>query len=151
MSLSFPQIWVLNGPNLNLLGGREPEIYGTATLTEIKEDCHQFAKNSGFSLDFRQTNHEGILIDWVQEAGRLAHGLLINGGGLTHTSVSLHDALKAIQIPKIEVHLTNPPARESFRHQSYISPTVHGVVAGFGRKSYILALEALITIYLKNT
>jgi 3-dehydroquinate dehydratase II len=141
-------IWVINGPNLNLLGQRETPIYGTATLREIEDDLQRIVSSTSYSLQFHQSNHEGHLIDWIQ-AAREDAGLIINAGGLTHTSISLYDALKAIDIPKIEVHLSNIYARESFRHQSLISPAVHAVVAGMGRNSYTMALDALINYYLK--
>jgi 3-dehydroquinate dehydratase-2 len=142
-------IWIINGPNLNLLGYREPEIYGKHTLIDIEQECLKIADKHLVSIDFRQSNHEGDLIDWVQEAGKITQGLIINAAGLTHTSISLYDALKAISIPKIEVHLSNIYSRESFRQKSLISPAVNGIVAGLGRKGYIIALEALITQYLK--
>ncbi len=143
------QIWVINGPNLNLLGQRESHIYGTTSLKEIELECREFAEAHQYILEFRQSNHEGDIIDWIQEGGEKGDGLIINGAGLTHTSISVHDALKAIEIPKIEVHISNIYARESYRHHSFISPAVHGIVAGMGRKSYTMALDALINYYLK--
>lgn len=142
-------IWVINGPNLNMLGKRQPEIYGHGTWAEIEAECRSMTQAVGLSLECRQSNHEGDLVDWVQEAGLLGHGLIINGAALTHTSISIYDALQAIDIPKIEVHLSNIYAREPFRHKSMLSPAVHAVVAGMGRKSYTLALDALINYYLK--
>lgn len=139
-------IHILNGPNLNLLGQREPSLYGVHTLKDIEQACCNLAQKLNTQILFRQTNHEGVLIDWVQEAGVQAQGLLINGGGCTHTSVSLLDALLAIKIPIIEVHLTLPMNRESFRHTSFITPAARGLVAGFGLNSYTLGLRALCEI-----
>ena len=135
-------IYVLNGPNLNLLGTREPEIYGADTLEDIKGRCEARARLHGLEVVFRQTNHEGELIDWVQEAGREASALVINPAGYGHTSVALLDALKAISVPVIECHLSNPAARESFRRSTYVSRAAKGVVSGFGAASYELAVEA---------
>ncbi|MCX7337809.1 MAG: 3-dehydroquinate dehydratase [Alphaproteobacteria bacterium] len=137
-------IYILNGPNLNLLGTRQPDLYGKISLDDIRQNCHLLATEFGYKQDFRQTNHEGMLIDWVQEAAQKASGILINAGGLTHTSVSLLDALLTVTIPVIEVHLTIPCQRESFRHQSFVTPAAHGIVAGFGPNSYTLALRALV-------
>lgn len=137
-------ILILNGPNLNLLGTREPEIYGTTTLADIEKLSGEAAKKAGFSVDFRQSNHEGELIDWVQEAGRKgAAGIIINAAGYTHTSVALHDALKAVKIPVIEVHLSDPKTREPFRHHSYIESVAKKSIVGQGAKGYVLAIEAL--------
>ncbi len=135
-------IYVLNGPNLNLLGEREPEIYGHATLDDIKARCEARAAAKGRQVVFRQTNREGELIDWVQEARREACAVVINAAGYGHTSVSLHDALRTLAIPVIDCHLSNPAARESFRHLSYVSLAATGVVSGFGPMSYELAIEA---------
>ena len=135
-------IYVLSGPNLNLLGVREPEIYGADTLADIQGRCESLAAARGLSVVFRQSNHEGELIDWVQEARESACALIINPAGYGHTSVSLLDALKTLAIPVIECHLSNPAARESFRHQTYVSLAATGVVSGFGAKSYELAVEA---------
>ena len=138
-----PLIYVLNGPNLNLLGLREPEIYGTDTLDDIGERLEEHAKTLGVAIDMRQSNHEGHLIDWLHEANaKGAKAVLLNAGGLTHTSVSLHDAIKSIQVPVIEVHLSNPHARESFRHRSLIGQAAKGTIAGFGALGYELALDA---------
>jgi 3-dehydroquinate dehydratase-2 len=136
-------VFILNGPNLNLLGTREPEIYGRTSLNEIKSDAERAAKALNFDLDFRQSNHEGVLIDWVQEAGAKAAGLIINPGALTHTSIALFDALAAARPPKIELHLSNIHARESFRRHSFTAPAVDGVIMGFGAAGYRLALNAL--------
>ncbi|MDE2356146.1 MAG: type II 3-dehydroquinate dehydratase [Alphaproteobacteria bacterium] len=136
-------IFVLNGPNLNLLGEREPHIYGTQTLDDVRALCVSRAAAHGLVVDFRQSNHEGVLIDWVQEARRGASGLLINPGGYSHTSVALHDALKALTIPIVECHLSNPAARETFRHHSYVSLAATGTICGFGASGYELAVDAL--------
>ena len=136
-------VFVLNGPNLNMLGVREPSIYGGKTLAEIGEDCVAAGKAIGFAVDFRQTNHEGELVDWIQEAARGAEGIVLNAGAYTHTSVAVHDAIRAAGRPVIEVHLSNIFAREPFRHHSYVSPVAVGVICGFGPKGYILALDAL--------
>jgi 3-dehydroquinate dehydratase-2 len=139
-------IFIINGPNLNLLGAREPEIYGAATLADIERDAKAWGADKGRAIDFRQSNHEGVLIDWVQEAARAAEGLIINPGGYTHTSVALGDALKAARLPKIELHLSNVHAREAFRRLSYVSPAVDGVICGFGAAGYRLALDALAAL-----
>ena len=135
-------IYVLNGPNLNLLGVREPHIYGSTTLKEVEAMCSARAAQLGFSVEFRQSNHEGVLIDWLQEARTEASAVVINPGGLTHTSVSLHDAIKAADVPVIECHLSNPAAREEFRRHSYVSLAARGVVSGLGAHGYELAVEA---------
>ena len=142
-------IFVLNGPNLNLLGVREPHIYGAATLADVEALCLARAKALGFSIDFRQTNHEGVLIDWVQEARTAACALVLNPAGYGHTSIALLDALKSLTIPVIECHLSNPAAREAFRHSTYVALAATGVVSGFGAKSYELAIEAAATLSLK--
>jgi 3-dehydroquinate dehydratase-2 len=136
-------IFVLNGPNLNLLGLREPEIYGHDTLDDIADALEDRARALDLAIDMRQSNHEGHLIDWLHEAqASSAKAVILNPGGYTHTSVALHDAIKAITTPVIEVHLSNPHAREDFRHLSYVGRAAKGTVAGFGALSYILALEA---------
>jgi len=135
-------IYVLNGPNLNLLGVREPHIYGSTTLKEVEAMCAARAVQMGFGVDFRQSNHEGVLIDWLQEARTEASAVVLNAAGLTHTSVALHDAMKAAEVPVIECHLSNPSAREEFRHHSYVSLAAKGVVSGFGVHGYELAVEA---------
>jgi 3-dehydroquinate dehydratase-2 len=138
------RVYVLSGPNLNMLGRREPEIYGATTLADIEAELRVAAAALGMTVECRQSNHEGQLIDWVQEAfERNADGLLINPGGYTHTSVALRDAIAMLSCPKIELHLSNVWAREAFRHHSYISPVVDGVVGGFGADSYTVALSAL--------
>lgn len=136
-------IVILNGPNLNMLGTREPEIYGKTTLADIEKICTEAAKGLGFTITFKQSNHEGDLVDWIQEAGKSAAGLIINAGGYTHTSVAIHDALKTVTVPIIEVHLSNIYQRESFRHHSYISPMAKAVICGLGSKGYIVALETM--------
>lgn len=138
-----PTIAVLNGPNLNLLGTREPEIYGRATLKDIEELCRKKLESTGYSLIFAQSNSEGGLVDLVQDA-RQSDALLINAAGYTHTSVALLDALNTVQGPVIEVHLSHPAAREAFRHHSMIAAACQGVIAGFGANSYVLALDAAL-------
>lgn len=135
-------IYILNGPNLNLLGRREPEVYGADTLADIEARCRARARELGVDIEFRQTNQEGVLIDWLHEAGEKAGAIVINPGAYTHTSVALHDAIKAINPPVIETHLSNPAAREPFRHHSFIAPAARGGVFGFGAMSYLLAMEA---------
>jgi 3-dehydroquinate dehydratase II len=136
-------VYVLNGPNLNLLGGRETAVYGAATLTDIETLCAAAAKRHGHGIVFRQSNHEGELVDWLHEAKEKAAGVVINPGAYTHTSVALHDAVRAIGIPVVEVHLSNIFAREEFRHHSYVSPVARGVICGFGPKGYELAIDGL--------
>lgn len=140
-------VYVLNGPNLNLLGLREPEIYGTDTLDDIAGMLEDRGRELSIEIDMRQSNHEGHLVDWLHEAqaeGALA--VLLNAGAYTHTSVALHDAIKSIRTPVIEVHLSNPHARESFRHTSFVGMAAKGSIAGFGKTSYLLALEAAATL-----
>ncbi len=136
-------VFVLNGPNLNLLGIREPEVYGRDTLDDIAAMLEESAKALGLEIDMRQSNHEGHLIDWLHEANsRKIRAVLLNPGGLTHTSVALLDAIKSITVPVIEVHLSNPHARESFRRNSFVGRAAKGTIAGFGARSYLLALDA---------
>ncbi len=136
-------VFVLNGPNLNLLGRREPEIYGRDTLDDIAAMLSRRAAELDIALDIRQSNHEGHLIDWLHEAAAAgARAVILNAGGFTHTSVALRDAVAAIATPVIEVHLSNPQARERFRHRSLIAPVAKGSIAGFGAHGYILALDA---------
>jgi 3-dehydroquinate dehydratase II len=139
-------IYILNGPNLNLLGLREPAIYGHETLEHLERRCAAKAKALGVVVEFKQTNAEGELVNWIQEARVMASGIVINAAAYTHTSVALHDALKAVDLPTIEVHLSNIYKREPFRHHSYLSPAAHGVICGFGGQGYELALEGLVTI-----
>lgn len=139
-------IFVLSGPNLNLLGVREPHIYGKETLEDVRRRCEARAAALGHGVDFRQSNHEGVLIDWIQEARTAALGLVLNPAGYGHTSIALLDALKALEIPVIECHLSNPAAREPFRRRSYVSLAATGVIAGFGPASYELAIEAIANL-----
>jgi 3-dehydroquinate dehydratase-2 len=140
-------IYVLNGPNLNLLGTREPETYGHATLRDVERLCRERAKSQGFKVEFRQSNHEGELIDWIHEAGtKKAAGILINPGGLTHTSVSIRDAITAVQLPVIEVHVSNVFARERFRHFSHVAPVAKASLCGFGIAGYGLAIDGLAAL-----
>ena len=139
-------IYVLNGPNLNLLGVREPEIYGYDTLSDIESRCQALLEGTGHGLVFKQSNHEGELVDWIQEARTEATALIINPAAYTHTSVALYDALKALSIPIIECHLSNPHAREPFRHHSYVSLAAKGVIAGFGSIGYELAIRAVLSL-----
>ena len=139
-------IYILNGPTLNLLGTREPEIYGRTTLAEIAKMTAARAKSHGFATVFRQSNHEGEIIDWIQEARTKASGMILNGAAFTHTSVAIYDALKAFEKPLIEVHLSNPYARETFRHHSYVSRVAKGVICGLGAFGYLAAVDALANI-----
>ena len=140
---ALPTIYVLNGPNLNLLGTPEPRIYGSDTLDDIAAALQDKARELGVELDIRQSNQEGHLIDWLHEAQATgAKAMILNAGAYTHTSVALHDAVKAISIPVIEVHLSNPQARERFRHRSFIAPVAKGTITGFGALGYQLALDA---------
>ena len=137
-------VFVLNGPNLNLLGTREPEVYGSDTLDDIAGRLEDRAQALGLTIDMRQSNHEGHLVDWLHEAQASgAKAVLLNAGAFTHTSVALYDAIKAIGTPVIEVHLSNPHTRETFRHHSYVGIAAKGTIAGFGAASYLLALEAV--------
>ena len=138
-----PLVYVLNGPNLNLLGMREPEIYGPDTLDDIAGRLEDRARALGLAIDMRQSNHEGHLIDWLHEAqAREAKAVLLNAGAFSHTSVALYDAIRSIRTPVIEVHLSNPAAREAFRHRSYVGMAAKGTIAGFGASGYELALDA---------
>lgn len=140
-------VYVLNGPNLNLLGTREPEIYGAETLDDIAGQLEDQARGLGLEIDMRQSNHEGHLIDWLHEANsRQAKAVLLNAGALTHTSLALYDAIRSITVPVIEVHISNPVAREEYRHHSYVGMAAKGSVAGFGALSYRLALDAAARI-----
>jgi 3-dehydroquinate dehydratase-2 len=137
-------IHVLSGPNLNLLGTREPEIYGKDTLDDVRARCEARAASRGVEVVFRQSNHEGVLIDWVHEARESASALVINPAGYGHTSIALLDALKTLSIPVIECHLSNPAAREEFRRHTFVSLAATGIVSGFGAASYELAIEAAV-------
>ncbi|RKQ73767.1 type II 3-dehydroquinate dehydratase [Oceanibaculum indicum] len=141
-----PEIMILNGPNLNMLGVREPAIYGRETLGDIEDACRAMAEDLDLGIDFRQSNHEGELVSWIHEARDSADGIVINAGAYTHTSVAILDALTLAELPVIEVHLSNIYKRESFRHHSYISPVAHGVLCGFGGQGYVLALQAMARI-----
>lgn len=138
-------VLILNGPNLNMLGRREPEIYGSETLDDIKRLCETKAADLGLSVDFRQTNHEGELVTWIQESLGKTIGMIINPAAFTHTSVALHDALKLYDAPIIEVHLSDPSKREEFRHFSYVSSLAGAVIKGKGAKGYVEALDELST------
>jgi 3-dehydroquinate dehydratase-2 len=138
-----PTILVLNGPNLNLLGLREPEIYGHETLADIEEACLERAEELAVSVEFRQTNHEGQLVDWIHEARQSADGIVINAGAYSHTSIAILDALTAAGLPVVEVHMSNIYRRESFRHVSYVSRVAQGVICGLGGHGYELALTAM--------
>lgn len=142
---------ILNGPNLNLLGTREPAVYGAQTLADVEKLCADACAVHGMKLDFRQTNHEGVLVDWLQEAGRnqaagTVAGVVLNAGAYTHTSVALHDAIKGAGVILIELHISNVHAREAFRHHSYISPAAKAVMAGFGVQGYPLAIAGLAAL-----
>jgi 3-dehydroquinate dehydratase-2 len=139
---------VLNGPNLNLLGQREPGVYGAATLADVERLCAAACERHGYTLDFRQSNHEGVLVDAIHAAGAAQAqgtlaGVVFNAGAYTHTSVALHDAIKGADVRVIELHISNVHAREPFRHRSWLSPVAHGVMAGFGVGGYALAIAAL--------
>ena len=137
------KILVLSGPNLNLLGTREPEVYGSQTLADIGKLLEQRGAALGFAVESRQSNHEGVLVDWLHEAQASGcHAVLLNAGAYTHTSIALLDAIRAIKVPVIEVHLSNPHTREEYRHKSYVGMAAKGTVCGFGANSYLLALEA---------
>lgn len=140
-----PTIHIINGPNLNRLGKRESAIYGTLTLADIESKAKQRAKSHGLSVVFRQSNHEGALVDWLHEAADSA-GVVLNAGAYTHSSIALHDAIRAIDAPVIEVHLSNVFAREDFRHHSTISAVAKGVICGFGAESYLLAIDGLAAL-----
>ncbi len=141
--MAKPTIYVLNGPNLNLLGSREPEIYGFETLDDVAAQLTKRAQTLGLTIELRQSNHEGHLVDWLHEAqAEGAQAVLLNAGALTHTSLVLYDAIRSIKTPVIEVHVSNPHAREAFRHTSYVGMAAKGSIAGFGVQSYLLALDA---------
>ena len=139
-------IYVLNGPTLNMLGTREPEIYGRTTLAEIGALVEARARSHGFGVVFRQSNHEGVLVDWIQEAREKGCGVILNGAAYTHTSIAIHDALKALGKPIIEVHLSNPHAREPFRHLSYVSMVATGVICGLKELGYLAAVDAMAVL-----
>jgi 3-dehydroquinate dehydratase II len=143
-------VYVLNGPNLNLLGAREPAIYGRETLADVEAACREAATGLDLGIEFRQSNHEGDLIDSIHEARGKAAGIVINPGGLTHTSIALMDALSASELPIVEVHLSNIHRRESFRHLSYVSRVATGVICGLGPHGYVLAVEAMARLIAKH-
>ncbi|CAN7422202.1 type II 3-dehydroquinate dehydratase [Pseudoduganella sp. LjRoot289] len=151
--MPHPTILVLNGPNLNLLGSREPGVYGARTLADVERLCRDACEAHGCVLDFRQSNHEGVLIDAIHEAGAAQAagtlaGAVINAGAYTHTSLALHDAIKGAQLRAVELHISNVHAREAFRHHSHISPVAAGVIAGFGVAGYTLAITGLALLFL---
>ena len=135
---------ILNGPNLNLLGVRQPEVYGTTTLAEVQALCQARATERGIELAFHQSNHEGQLLDWIHGARGVVDGIILNAGAYTHTSIALMDALSSAEVPAIELHLSNVHAREDFRHGSYIAKVAVGVIAGFGPEGYLLAIDAML-------
>ncbi len=144
----MPTILVLNGPNLNLLGTREPAVYGAHTLDDVRALCEATGRTLGVAVDLRQSNHEGVLIDWIHEAGTAFRagtllGVVLNAGAYTHTSIALHDAVKGAGVPVVEVHISNVHAREPFRQHSWLSPVAAGIVVGFGIDGYALALQGL--------
>lgn len=139
-------IYVLNGPNLNMLGKREPEIYGRETLDDVAGKCTDLANQLGLAIEFRQSNHEGELVDWIQQAGTEAAGVVINPAGYSHTSIAIYDAILAVEIPVIEVHLSNIYAREDFRHRSMVSHVATGAICGLGSQGYLLALRAIANL-----
>ena len=145
------RILVLNGPNLNMLGEREPEIYGRTTLSEIEAECRKAAARLGQELDFRQSNVEGELVAWIQEARSSAAGIVINAAAFTHTSVAILDALKLVTGPVIELHISNPLNREPFRRRSYVTPVAAGLICGFGAHGYVLALEGMAQMLKERT
>jgi 3-dehydroquinate dehydratase-2 len=137
-------VYVINGPNLNLLGTRQPDVYGHATLADVEKLCHATAERFGLTVEFRQSNHEGEIVDWLQEAARnAAFGVVLNAAAYTHTSVAIHDAIAAMSVPVIEVHISNVFARESFRHRSFVAPVARASLCGFGIDGYALAITGL--------
>ena len=141
-----PLIFVLNGPNLNLLGSREPRLFGTQTLEEVRSNLEERAKTLSVKIDFRQSNHEGELVDWLQEALAKASAVILNAGGYSHTSIAIRDAAAALQVPLIEVHLSNIYAREHFRRQSFVAQIARGSITGLGPMGYLLALDAAVQL-----
>lgn len=147
----MPTVFVFNGPNLNLLGTRRPDVYGTTVLADVETLCREEATRHGLDLDFRQTNHEGVLVDWIHEAGAAvaqgtALGAVLNAAAYTHTSVALHDAVEGAELPTVEVHISNVHGREEFRHHSFVSPVAAGIVVGFGVTGYALAIDGLVRL-----
>lgn len=145
-----PAVLILNGPNLNLLGSRDPKTYGRDTLTDIEAACRNQAGELGLSIDFRQSNHEGELVDWIQEAAKKHDGILINPAAYSHTSVAILDSLMAAGLPVVEVHLSNIHKREAFRHHSYVSQIATGVICGLGAQGYLLGLRALARLLVEE-
>jgi 3-dehydroquinate dehydratase-2 len=145
-SLARMKVLFLNGPNLNLLGGREPGIYGAATLKDIEASVRKEASKTGTEIEFKQSNIEGELVTWIQQSAGSFDVIVLNAAGYTHTSVAIRDAIAAVKVPTIEIHLSNTQAREAFRHQSLITPVCRGVISGFGADSYILGLQASIIV-----
>lgn len=141
--MANPIVLIVNGPNLNMLGKRQPEVYGSETLADIEKACLEHGSSLGLDVEFRQSNHEGDLVDWIQGARGRCAGIIINAGAYTHTSISLLDALLAAEVLAIEVHLSNIHQREDFRHHSFVSRVAKGVIAGFGCHGYVLALDAV--------
>ena len=139
----MPSLLILNGPNLNLLGTRQPEVYGSTTLSNIERMCEDHAARIGVSLNFAQSNHEGVLIDHIHAARGVHHGIILNAGAYTHTSVALMDAIASVELPAIELHLSNVHAREEFRHKSHIAKVCVGIICGFGAHGYLLAMDAM--------
>lgn len=139
----MPSVLILNGPNLNLLGTRQPEVYGATTLADVEAMCALAADTLGFSIECAQSNHEGVLIDYIHAAKGVHDAIVLNAGAYTHTSIALMDAIASVELPVVEVHLSNIHARESFRHNSYIAPVAVGQICGFGAKGYLMALDAL--------
>ena len=137
-------ILVLNGPNLNLLGTRQPDVYGSTTLADVEAMCADKAQALGIDIEFRQSNHEGTLVDWIHEAKGRHHAILINAGAYTHTSIALHDAIASVELPVAEVHISNIHKREEFRHLSYISKVSLGMICGFGTYGYLMGIDALV-------
>ncbi|WP_338329618.1 type II 3-dehydroquinate dehydratase [Commensalibacter sp. Nvir] len=148
--MELPLVYVLNGPNLNMLGMRQPEIYGQATLDDVEQICIQNAEQAEIAIDFRQTNDEGELVSWIQECRGRAKGIIINAGAYSHTSIAILDALLSVELPVIEVHISNIYRRESFRHHSYVSQAAMGVICGFGLQGYALALAAIANLILEE-
>lgn len=143
-------IFVLNGPNLNLLGTREPHIYGSTTIAQVEAMCHARGKELGLTVSFRQSNYEGKIVDWIQEALNEADGIVINAAALTHTSVAILDALKNFKGPIIELHISNPHQREAFRHHSYVTPIATAMMSGFGVEGYPMALDGIALLLKKR-
>ncbi|MGJ8616246.1 MAG: type II 3-dehydroquinate dehydratase [Sulfitobacter sp.] len=146
----MPSVLILNGPNLNLLGTRQPDVYGTTTLADVKALCDKTAKRLGLTIMFEQSNHEGAMIDLIHDAKGKHDAIVLNAGAYTHTSIALMDAIASVELPVVEVHLSNIHAREVFRHTSYVAPVALGQICGFGAKGYELALDAISDALLKT-